>query len=527
MRLEALNNSQLLQESERLTGEIPHAQETAQTLGTDEGVERFRYSQSSGLELPFLIRRVGRIRHRIVSGIVPALERRRQQVQSLIENYPRRLAQAEGVLDTIREGLVTIYTPEELSLAEQALQQARVEFEPLEQITAEIIAPKPYRHLYIPVEGNRAILTVIYGDSEEQKSSRVVKLNPDESKVLMTLARAAELEHKRLRPKELAERAFKKTPSDVGLSQLVAGLRGKLNAEEIFVDSSGAARGPAVEYGIAEGVYIRSEQLQEEKEEAEKLSKRGKRLNKLRDLVIKRKGTKLAAFFEEFIKNFGEKVEFVSTQSIRNMAKIIRDKIGVEVIGGYRYELKTYRTRGRGLNYSFVEIAVSVPEKPQDEEPEGLEVSLPEKIVEIGGEQRTPPKEEPTRSVRPPRGDREVDLYAQIKRKDPGVIGRIERITARVIEIRRDFFIVPEIEALFSVPDHTIEQAIKEGRVRPDWFEGAHGRLSPGEVVWLIAQEGYRFNLTKREKKQLRRLIKIKVAEAIRKNEKNGNSMKK
>lgn len=544
MRLEALNNSQLLQESERLTGEIPHAQETAQTLGTDEGVERFRYSQSSGLELPFLIRRVGRIRHRIVSGIVPALERRRQQVQSLIENYPRRLAQAEGVLDTIREGLVTIYTPEELSLAEQALRQARSEFKPIEEITPEVTAspissptPKPYKHLNIPEAGDRVHVTLLYEGDESRRSSRTVKLTPNESAVLMALARAAVSKQKRLRPKELAERAFKKAPAEVGLGQIMAGLRWKLNREEKFVDSKGAKRGPAVEYEIAEDVHIRSEKLQEEKEEAEKLSKRGERLNKLRSLIIKRKGVVLTALFEQLVENIGEVVTVESVHPIFQSAKIIRERVANLIIDGHKYEVRTsYPTRERGLGYSLVEIAVPVLEKKEEQEDvsrDDLGIAVPPvEDTERGG--GTAPAGS---GITPPapltgaalaahlreaeaklgNGDRAKDTYGDIRKKVPTIDIEEIGLQAAYIFVSRGNaeFVSQEIQKLAGVAHSRVMKAARTNHISVSRWEGHHPFFDVIAATELAIRTrlGGR-NLTVDQRRQVRDLAEQSVDNA-------------
>lgn len=521
MRLEALNHSQLVSEQDRIMRAIPRVSTMADRLGTDEGPERYRYTDDLGLSLVDRIEHVGELRHRMRSVALPALAERKDAVDRLITGYPERLQTAEERFSRMQEQPEK-YTPDELLLAEQALLTARIKFqapsieELAEEITASpIITPTPeiFRHLTILNEGNRVVTNIL---SEGAKpAGKVVNLTRDEARVLDVLSRARILEQRRLKPAELAERAFPgQSASEVGLSLVMTGLRAKLNLfGSEFINSQGATRGPAVLYGIAEEVFIRAEALEQEKERVE-------RLGKLRKLLFKREGSKEAAFFNRLAEHLGQLVNVKSTQVLRNYVVELRKKLAdkEKEVDGFEYKIQTAKTRGRGLNYKLVEVRISTPER-----------------IEVKAEESDEPAT-PTASLEEAKGSffqpllldiKPRDPYQQIKRRDPDIVGKLENLAAKAVDSGvEDDLEVPQIAVIFGVPDHIVEKAIEDRQVRVSGFEGHHGKISPGEAVFLAALIGHESNLTPVERKQLRKLAKEILATAFREKEKNGNKGK-
>lgn len=507
MRLETLNHSQLIEEQDRINRVIPRISAMVNSLGKDEGPEPYRYSTAQGVDLVGRIEHVGELRHRMFSVALPAWEKRKEAVARSITEYPERLQKAEISFARMQHQPEK-YTTDELLLAEQTLLKARAEFQipKVEQLIPEVTAPPittptpkpPFRYLSIAEEGRMVVTTILSEGSEPQ--AKVNRLTASEARVLEVLARVRILEGRRMSPTELATKAFNQTPTEVGLNKILDGLRTKLNLPgNEFINSEGASRGPAVRYGIAEDVSIKSDHLQQEKE-------RINRLEKLKKIIIERKGSKQAAIFDRLVENLGNKIEVESLDAVKEIIHNLRKKLEGKIIDGFEYKIDTYRRKG-SLSYCLREVQVTqkdeVAQVPQDQLVE--EVTAP----------TFPPAKEPKLK----------ESFEHIKRKDPGVEIKLKRLAAAYIDSHiKDVLTAPLIEAVFGVPDQDVEQAIEDRKIRVIGFKGHHGIISPGEAVYFAASAGYGFNLTTQETKELRKLAQLTLATALKEEEINGKS---
>lgn len=522
MRLEALNHSELVCEKARIARATSSISNKVRTLGTDEGPEHLRYSATAGLDRIERIEQVGEIRYRLSTVTLPDLEKRRQQVDQLSEGYPRRLQEAEERFARM-QGQPEKYSADELSLAEQALLGVRVveiQIHKVEQLAPEVTAPPiisptvkpPFKHLSITEEGRMVVTTILFEGSESR--SKVSRLTGNEAMVLVALARARIFEAGRLSPRQLAAEAFNQTATEAGLNKILTGLRSKLNLEGgEFINSEGATRGPSVKYGIAEDVSIKSDQLQQEKDSTN-------RLNKLRKIVIERKGSKQAALFEKLIENLGRQVLVGPSEAAKELIHNLRKKLEDEIVDGFKYEIKTHRTKGRGLSYSLVEIHI-----PAAENIEAVEVDKDKFAEEVLENKLALPVVTPSPPAREPRLR---ETFEHIKRKDPQIVAKLNSLAAAIVAYGvRDSLTVPQIEVILDVHDHIVERAIEDRKVKVSNFEGHHGRIPPGEAVYLAASAGYEFNLTTQEDRDLRKLAKLTLATALREAEENGKKGKR
>lgn len=506
MRLETLNHSQLIEEQDRINRVIPRISAMANSLGKDEGPEPYRYSTAQGVDLVERIEHVGELRHRMFSVALPAWEKRKEAAARSITEYPERLQKAEVSFARMQQQSEK-YTPDELSLAEQTLLKARAEFQipKIEQLVPEVTVKPSFKHLSITEEGKLVGTTILSESSEPQV--RISRLTPNEVMVLEVLIRARILENRRLSPSELAARAFNQTATKVGLNRILTGLRNKLNLGGYeFINSEGASRGPNVKYGIVEDVSIKSDLLQQEKE-------RIIRLDKLRKIIIERKGSKQASIFESLIESLGKEVAVESTNAVKEIIHNIRKKLEGKIIDGFEYKIDTYRRKG-SLSYCLREVQIPDPEKV--EVAEAPEVpKLPELTLALPVFP-SPPVIEP--KLRKP--------FEHIKRKDPDVENKLIKLVEAYIEahIKDGVLTVPQIEVVFGVPDQVVERAIEDRDIRVISFEGHHGMILAGEAVYFAAYVSYERNLTKQEIRDLRKLAQLTLATALKEEEINGKS---